>query len=249
MFKKSHLNSKTKILGWQRTFPVLWRSVATYVRFPPHIDSHISTHTFSSFLRFCQRSNKFILCFWAICSLWTFRIIDCIVESLSFYYFHTEGGWLGWKTDANTGCRIYCVTLSYLVFPPCHFAASSGGNFKKNHPWNWSLILESKSVCVSVRVWGWGGGYLCPAGGVLYFCAWFIPLSLQLAVKLHGWKLLTLQNFWGNTDNVYLLENLWVPCSCAVVPLLSCRLSFLGSHASTCHFPLYLFFLHLDAVI
>lgn len=178
MFKKSHLNSKTKILGWQRTFPVLWRSVATYVRFPPHIDSHISTHTFSSFLRFCQRSNKFILCFWAICSLWTFRIIDCIVESLSFYYFHTEGGWLGWKTDANTGCRIYCVTLSYLVFTPCHFAASSGGNFKKNHPWNWSLILESKSVCVSVRVWGWGGGYLCPAGGVLYFCAWFIPLSL-----------------------------------------------------------------------
>lgn len=209
MFKRSHLNSKTKILGWQRTFPVLWRSVVTYVRFPPHIDSHTSTHTFSSFLLFCQRTNSF--CFWAICSLWTFRIIDCIVESLSFYYFHTEGGSLGWKTDANAGCSIYCVTLSYLVFTPCHFAASSGGNLKKNHPWNWSLILESKSVCVSVRVWGWGGGYLCPAGGVLYFCAWFIPLSLQLAVKLHGWKLLTLQNFWGNTDNVYLLENLWVP--------------------------------------
>lgn len=44
---------RQKILGWQRTARMLWGPVATYVKFPPHNDSHTSTHTISCFL-YCQ---------------------------------------------------------------------------------------------------------------------------------------------------------------------------------------------------
>lgn len=214
----------------------------------PHFHPHPLPLSSLCFVTEATQSFSFvaeIVLLWLICSLCACTIRDCIVDVCIFYFIITLI--LTAARDENSNnkhlhtlaalsrIRLHRVQLvGILVLSFSSFF--SWGNFWKINPWNWNLILLSTSAYACVCVCRRMGGYLCPAGGVLYFSLWFISLCSQLAVKLHWWKTAHVAEFLrGGTESVYLLKiyerlvmSLSLPCCLAV------SLSPPGSRAQTC---------------